>query len=152
MAGRSTQSLGVMGTAIASLMIAAMLVALPTLAAEAVKRQRLYWPQLALSKDRGERVESIELEMTCGRFRGISNVPNDWSVEVVSPSSEVTHLRASASHGVSMLWSLRELDGSIVVAVKEPSCFDISGVVTVAVGGDSRKTYKFKRSELRLRP
>jgi hypothetical protein len=151
-AGRSTRSLGVMESAIAVLTIAAMLMASPVLAAEAAKRQRLYWPQLALSKDRGERVSAVSVQMTCGRFRAISNIPDDWSVEVTSPSSEVTHLRASAGHGTSMLWSLREIDGAIGVAVKDPGCFAVSASVTVDTAGQSTKEYKFNQSELRMRP
>jgi hypothetical protein len=151
-AGRSTRSLGVMETAIATLTVAALLTAAPVVAAEAAKHQRLYWPQLALSKDRGERVESIAVEITCARFRGISNIPNDWNVEVVSPSSEVSHLRASAGHGATMLWSLREWDGSIILSGSEASCFDISASVVVDIAGQTTKEYKFKRSELRIRP
>ena len=150
--GRSTRSLGVMETGIAALMIASVLLASPVVAAEAMKRQRLYWPQLALSRDRGERVKSVEIEMACGRFRGVSNIPDDWSLQVVSPSSEVSHLRASAGHGATMLWNLRELDGAITIAVHEPTCFDISATVTVDIAGESEKKYTFKRSELRLRP
>ena len=100
-----------MGAAVAVFAVFAVLTVSPVLAAEEVKRQRLYWPQLAIAKDRGERVEAIAVEMKCGRFRGVSSIPNDWSVEVISPSSEITQLRASAGHGVSMLWSLREWDG-----------------------------------------
>jgi hypothetical protein len=141
-----------METAIALLTAAVLLSASPGMAAEVAKRQRLYWPQLALSKDRGERVEAIEVEMTCGRFRGVTNIPNDWSFEVVSPSSERTHLRASAGHGATMIWSLREMDGSIEVVITEPGCFDISAKVTVDLGGTGSRDYKFKRSEFRLRP
>ena len=141
-----------MGAAVAVFAVFAVLTVSPVLAAEEVKRQRLYWPQLAIAKDRGERVEAIAVEMKCGRFRGVSSIPNDWSVEVISPSSEITQLRASAGHGVSMLWSLREWDGSIVISGKESECFDISASVTVDIAGQSTKEYKFKRSELRLRP
>ncbi len=143
--------LGVMETAIAIFAATALLAASPGSAAEAAKRQRLYWPVLALSKDRGERISAIEVQMTCGRFRGVSNIPNDWSLEVVSPSSERTSLRATAGHGATMIWSLGEMNGAINVVVTEPSCFDISAQVTVDASGQERK-YNFKRSELRIRP
>ena len=42
-----------------------------------------------------------------------------------------------------MIWSLRELDGSINFVVTEPSCFDISAEVTVDVSGQVKK-YNFK--------
>jgi hypothetical protein len=141
-----------MGRGVAAVLIGAALIASPGQSAEAAKRHRLYWPQLAISKANGERVDAIAVEMKCGRFRGVSTIPNDWSVEVLSPSSEVTHLRASAGHGASMLWNLREWDGSIVVSVEDSECFDISASVTVDIAGQSTKEYKFKRSELRLRP
>ena len=141
-----------MGRAIATSAIVAVLALSPPLAAEAANWQHLYWPQLALSKDRGERVTAISVEMACARFRAVSNIPDDWSLEISSPSSDVTHLRASAGHGTSMLWSLRDIDGSIGIAVREPSCFDISATVTVDIAGHTTKEYKFNRSELRIRP
>ena len=141
-----------MGKAVPVLGAAIVLAVSPLAAAKEGKWQRLYWPQLALSKDRGERVEAIEVEMSCGRFRAVSNIPEGWSFEVVGPSSEVTHLRASADHGASMLWSLRELDGSIGIAVKDSSCFTISATVSVSQGGRGSKQYKLSRTELRLRP
>jgi hypothetical protein len=141
-----------METAIAVFTITLMLAASPVATAEVVKRHRLYWPQLALSKDRGERIDAIEVQMSCGRFRGVSNIPNDWSLEVVSPLSERTTLRASAGHGATTIWSLREMDGSIIISGVESSCFDISAEVTVDIGGEGTKKYNFKRSELRIRP
>jgi len=141
-----------MGRAVAAFTVGAALITSSVGAAETVKRQHLHFPHLALSKDRGERVEAISVEMTCGRYRGISTIPKGWSVEMVGPSSEVTHLRASADHGTSELWSLRQWDGSIVISVEIPECFDVSASVIVDIAGESTKEYKFKRSELRLRP
>jgi hypothetical protein len=141
-----------MGRVVAALTVVITLTAWPVVAAEAAKQQRLYWPHLALSSAQGERVEAINIEMKCGRFRALSNIPDDWSLEVASPSSEVTHLRASAGHGASMLWNLREWDGSIGVVVREPQCFDISATVAVDIAGQATKEYKFNRSQLRLRP
>ncbi|HXS52890.1 MAG TPA: hypothetical protein VN782_10200 [Usitatibacter sp.] len=140
-----------METAVALLTTAAMLAASHAVAAEAQKPQRLYWPHLALSKDRGERIDSFEIQVTCGEFRGVSNIPKDWSLEVVSPSSGITHLRASAGHGAAMIWSLRKMEGSISIGAIDPSCFDISAQVVVDSSGQEKK-YKFSRSELRLRP
>ena len=124
---------------------------LPSLAGNPDVRQRLFWPNLALSKDVGERIEAVEVFVSCGRFRGVSNIPNDWSLKVVSPSSEQTHLRFSAGHGATMLWGLRQLDGVITVAVTEPSCFDIYAQVTTEISGESR-IHKFSHAELRLSP
>jgi hypothetical protein len=115
------------------------------------KLLRVFWPKLTLAKDSGERIEAIEIVVSCGRFRGVSNIPNAWSLEVLSPSSEQTSLRASAGHGATMLWDMRELDGVVSVAVVEPSCFDISAQITTDRSGEN-KQYHFKRSDLRLRP
>jgi hypothetical protein len=114
------------------------------------RRQRLFWPKITLSKDAGERVTSVEVLMSCGRFRAVGNIPNDWSLEITSPSSEQTRLKASAGHGATTLWNLRELDGVISISVTEPSCFDIAAEVTTIASGQNR-TFKFKLSELRLR-
>lgn len=115
------------------------------------KRQRLFWPKLPLLRDAGERIEAVDVLMSCGRFRGLLNIPNDWSLEVVSPSSEQTRLRLSAGHGATMLWGLGDLDGVVNIEIADPSCFDISAQVTSNISGESKK-YKFSRAELRLSP
>ena len=115
------------------------------------KRYRIYWPNLALASNEGERIESVDILMSCGRFRGIANIPNDWSVEIASPSSEQTKFHAYAGHGASRIWSLRELDGSVLISVAESSCFDISAVVTTEVSGNIKK-HEFSQAHLHLRP
>ena len=146
------RELPIMRYALAIATISASLATFPLVAAEgAAQRQRVFWPKIVLANDAGERIDSIEITMSCGRFRGMSNIPNDWSVEVISPSSEVTTLKASAGHGATALWNMRELDGVIAVLIKEPACFDISAVV-VATTSDNSRSIKFKKSDLHLRP
>ncbi len=110
-------------------------------------RYRVFFPAIKLATADGERIESIEIKMSCGRFRAISTIPDDWSVEVVSPVSEQTTLNASAGHGASTLWSIRELDGAITISVEDASCFDITATVrTTAV------EHRYTRADLMLKP
>jgi hypothetical protein len=74
-------------------------------------------------------------------------IPDYWSVEVVSPVSEETVLRANAGHGSSTLWSIGDLDGAITVSVEEASCFDIAATV-----GTTATEHHFTRSDLILKP
>jgi len=110
-------------------------------------RYRLFFPHIALATADGERIESVEVTVSCGRFRALTIIPDDWSAEVVSPSSEHTTLRASAGHGSSTLWSIRDLDGAITVSVEELSCFEITATV-----GTTASEHRFTRSELVLKP
>ncbi len=113
----------------------------------ASNRYRVFFPPIKLASADGERIDSIEITMSRGRFRAIGMIPNDWSVEVVSPMSEKTVLRANAGHGSSALWSVGDLDGSITVSVEEASCFDI-----VATVGTTETEHHFTRSDLILEP
>jgi hypothetical protein len=110
-------------------------------------RYRVIFPPIKLATAEGERIQSVEVTVTCGSFDALSVIPDDWSVEVVSPVSERTTLRTSAGHGSSTLWSLRDLDGAIAVSVKDLSCFDITATVGTTAG-----EHRFTRSDLVLRP
>jgi hypothetical protein len=110
-------------------------------------RYRVFFPPIKLATADGERIESVEIRMSCGRFRAVTAIPDDWSVEVVSPSSEKTTLRASAGHGSSTLWSMGTLDGAVTVSVEETSCFDVTATV-----GTTATVHQFTRSELILKP
>jgi hypothetical protein len=112
------------------------------------KMYRLYWPVLNLAKDKGERIESVRVLMSCGRFRGVTAIPNDWSLEIVSPSSEQTKLHGSAGHGATTLWNLRQFDGAILISIEDRSCFDISAEVTTT----ENRRLSFGRTELHLKP
>ncbi len=114
-------------------------------------RYRIFFPRLPLSSSEGERVDRIEMSMTCGSFRAISVIPEDWSVEVVSPSSARTRLLADAGHGSSALWSLDQLQGAVTISVDEAECFDLSAKITAAMQ-DSSRVVELPRSKLVLRP
>src|ERR1700756_4361892 len=70
-------------------------------------------PRIALSE--GERIDSVEVVIHCGRFSAVNHIPDDWSVTVVSPMSEVSTFKAYAGHGSSALWDSRELDHFITL-------------------------------------
>ena len=110
-------------------------------------RYGLFFPHTPLATADGERIESVEITVACGRFRALTVIPDDWSVEVVSPMSEKTIFRAYAGHGSSTLWSIRDLDGAITVSVEEASCFDITATVSTTVS-----EHRFTRLDLFLKP
>lgn len=110
---------------------------------------RLESPAPRLASDDGERIYKLEIHVTCGRFRGITNIPDDWSVEVISPESEQTTLRAEAGHGAASLWNLQPLDGAIRIEVKDWECFTISALVQ-AEEASSRRTISWVGSQLHL--
>jgi hypothetical protein len=112
------------------------------------------FPKVALKSEPLERIESLEMEMHCGRFVAINRIPNDWSADVVSPVSEVTKLRMEAGHGSSELCSSSDLDGFVTVLVCEPSCFRITASVMVSSYDQKLHERKvtFKQSDLVMVP
>jgi len=59
------------------------------------------------------------------QVRAVSNIPEDWNLEIIRPISARTELKASAGHGGSNLENMLPLNGVIVISVDEASCFDI---------------------------
>jgi hypothetical protein len=113
-------------------------------------------PHVSLKTDCGERIDSINVVMHCGRFAAINRIPDDWSVEVVSPVSEKTELTMTAGHGSTALWHSEDLDGFATVLVfEEPqSCFDISASIKVSCyegGGYRGRTVRFSQNQLALK-
>jgi|SRR5213594_850839 len=107
------------------------------------------FPRIALSD--GERIESVEVVISCGRFTSIHRIPNDWSVEVISPVSEVSTFKATAGHGSTSLWSSRDFEDFITILVCEPSCFSIKGTAT-AFTADKERTIAFTESDFVMKP
>jgi hypothetical protein len=72
-------------------------------------------------------LETYELwiSLTCGQFRAVRNIPEDWNMEIIRPISERTELKASAGHGGSHLGNMLPLNGVIAISVDEAECFDI---------------------------
>jgi len=103
------------------------------------------FPRVALSE--GERIDSVEVVISCARFTAINHIPNDWSAEVVSPVSEVSTFKASAGHGSTSLWSSRDLDDFITILVCGPSCFTIKATMTASTA-EKERTLSFTQSDL----
>ncbi len=99
----------------------------------------------------GERIESVEVVISCARFTAIRHIPNDWTVGVTSPVSEVSTLEANAGHGSSSLGNSRDLDDFITIRICDPSSFDIKGTAVVVVG-DLERTVAFTRKDFVLKP
>ena len=72
------------------------------------------------------RIDEIHISITCGWFRAIKNIPEDWNADVVRPISERAQLHLSAGHGASDFANFGQLDGMIVVENSDDACFDIS--------------------------
>ena len=126
--------------------IVVLLSALSVVTEAGGSRLRLFWPALTLDTANGERIDSIEIRAVSARFRGITNIPNDWSVDIASPSSAVSTLRAYAGHGATTLRDLSELDGSIVL---DGDSDDIT--CTIKTTNDGREIH-LKRKDFTLRP
>jgi hypothetical protein len=85
------------------------------------------FPDIPLAE--GERITDIEISMSCGRFRGVNRIPNDWEFKVEGPESERTKLSAHANHGASWLLDSRGLQNFVTIMVCSTSAFDIVGTV-----------------------
>ena len=107
------------------------------------------FPNIELTE--GERIESVEVIIHCARFTTIHHIPNDWSVDVSSPESEVSTLKANAGHGSSSLESSHGLDDFIAIRICDPANFNISGTATV-VTGDSERNLAFARKDFGIKP
>jgi len=115
---------------------------------------RLAFPPVLISRTEGERIEKLNVNVSCGRFVGISNIPNDWSVSVMNPEAERTTLASEATHTAAGLGEMLQWNGSIVIAVTNPSCFDVSAVMESgrqdARGKELETRREFKRSEMKF--
>jgi hypothetical protein len=107
----------------------------------------LRFPDVALKKEVGERIQSFEVVLSCASFHRIDKIPEDWSVVVSSPVSAVSRCRGESGHGASYLWSIRDLDGVVVVRLKreDRECFDVSATVHTTA-----RQLSFSKAELIL--
>ena len=134
-------------------LLAAVLSLIPQARPES--RYRVYFPTLSLSSQDGERIESLEVVLNGGRFCGVSSIPKDWSIQVVSPSSARTVFRASAGHGSTALWNLDEFQGSIAVCLGVPVAKEhIPGISATIVSATQEGSHRhqFTGSQLALKP
>ena len=85
----------------------------------------LYWPTEVLQTGKDLEIYELSISVTCGQFRAVRNIPEDWNLEIIRPISARTHLKASAGHGGSHLKNTGPFDGVIAISVDEAGCFDI---------------------------
>jgi hypothetical protein len=114
-------------------------------------RYRVFFPPLTLNSAEGERVDRVEISMTCGSFRSISSIPEDWSVRVVSRSAGVTRFEADAGHGSTALRNLRQLQGSVTISVDSVGCFELSARINAGMQ-ESARMIELPLQKLVLRP
>lgn len=108
---------------------------------------RIVFPNLHLSK-KTDWIEGISVTVNCGHLESVDAIPLDWSVSIVRKSVLTEELRASADHGATRIPSLGRFNGGVRVTRVDPSCFDVSAVVSVT--GESPREIRFSRRELSL--
>jgi len=99
--------------------------------------------------DAGERISGLEIKMTCGRFRSVNNVPNDWSLEIKGPVSERSTLEADANHGTSYLSNFSNLQDFATILVCSTSQFDITATIFTEMSDKEEKKI-FRKEQLKL--
>ncbi|MGP8004378.1 MAG: hypothetical protein ACLPSL_11350 [Smithella sp.] len=113
------------------------------------KSYGLYFPNPLLKS--GERIDQIDISVSCGHIEAITHIPNDWNFEIIRAISAIEELHASAGHGGSMIEQIEELNGAIRVSIEDKNCFDISAKFLVHATGAEREI-RFSRTQLRLLP
>ena len=109
---------------------------------------RLYFPHLTLAPD--EQVESFRVSVACGHIYAVTDIPNDWNVEVTRAISSVEALSASAGHGISYVRQLDLFNGSIRIREVAHDCFAVSAIVTATF--DDERNIDLPSNQLRLVP
>jgi len=91
----------------------------------------IHFPDVALKKEAGERIQSFEIVLSCASFDRVEKIPEDWSIVVSSPVSAVSRCRGESGHGASYLDSARDLDGIVAIRMKleDCGCFDVSATI-----------------------
>jgi hypothetical protein len=105
-------------------------------------------PRVALTK--GERIESVEIEITGAGFTAVHRIPLDWSVEVHTDAG-VSYFQGEAGHGVGWLSSSDELDDFIAILVYDSRNFTIKGKVFIA-SPDTERAVSFKGADYPMKP
>ena len=98
----------------------------------------------------GDRIESVEIVIDCGRFKVYQPHPKRLVDRSQGPF-RISTLKVSSDHGSSALWSSRDLDGFVTIMNCAEACFDIKAKVGVFVG-EKERTVSFSRREIILKP
>ena len=72
-------------------------------AAETKQNYMIVFPSIDLSRHNNEGIEEVYISVACGHITDITNIPNDWNIEVIRAVSAVEQFHASAGHGASRL-------------------------------------------------
>ena len=98
-----------------------------------------------------ECIEKMEVSIACARWLGIRGIPNDWTVQAVSPSSERSEFKAESGHGSTAVWNFNELRRIIELRVVDPACFDIEARVYVEDRDTGRiRVVVFTKQQIKL--
>lgn len=135
----------------APLLLALVLSSVASHATESQCEYRLYFPNIDLPKNDGQRIEQVQITVSCGHIEAITMIPEDWNIEIIRAISAVEKLHASAGHGASMLTNINRLNGVIRIKVGEKECFDVSAIIMTSGEKKARKIH-LPRSTLRLLP
>jgi hypothetical protein len=119
-------------------------------AADAPQGYRLFFPNLNLDKEDGERIEEVHIKVACGHIEAITKIPYDWNVKIIRAISAVEEFHASAGHGASRLTDIDKLKGVIRITVGEKGCFDVSATI-MTLGTDLGRQIDLPRSKIKLR-
>lgn len=139
-----------MKTAILSFLLITVLTT-SSFAAESRLGYILNFPDIALDKKNGERIEQIQITVSCGHIEAILSIPDDWNIDVIRAISAVEELHASAGHGASMLHNIKTFSGVIQLSVGESDCFKVSASLMTS-GTDTARQIDFPQSKLELQP
>jgi hypothetical protein len=152
---RSTRSLGVMKTGIATILVCCPAIAIAGAYADDLgkgPRYRLFFPafERVETDTHSGRVANIEVVVKCGYVTGLSKIPGDWWVSLRGPISGETTIVAEAGHGASYLWRLETWNGSITITPFDASCFDVSA--RVFTDNEPPRELTYTRRQLKLMP
>jgi hypothetical protein len=103
----------------------------PTIGGRSHARWLVGFPSVQLTSSVGERISGFQVEIRCGRFIAINNIPFDWSANVTTPLSTVSTLRMEAGHGTSWLSTSDELQNAVAIERPADRCFNLTASVTL---------------------
>ncbi len=110
----------------------------------------LSFPLLSLAA--GERIVAFRLTVTYGSISSISNIPKDWSLDLVADPSWQPKLSGRCSHGAGALFNPSDLPTVTV----EPAnlngtsglAFRVEATVETTVDFEKIKSYSFDQAQL----
>ena len=83
----------------------------------------------------GQRIAQFEVVLVGARVRALNRIPDDWSMEVSGPRSDVSTISGIAGHGAGWLDSAEDI-GQFATVLVVVTNFSIRGTMTLAKGDD----------------